>query len=126
MDGLRSAALGPLTQAEPDLEGLARRVRQGDKAALPALGRQFEALFLAQLVKEMRQTLESDGLFGKDGGDVMGGLFDLYLGQHLAGGGGLGLAPMLQRQLGTEADQHPTPPATAPCKAITRKYQLSA
>ncbi len=121
MEALTAATLGPVMSMEPDLEGLARRVRHGDKAALPALGQQFEALFLAQLVKEMRQTLEPDGLFGKDGGDVLGGLFDLYLGKHLAQAGGLGLAPLLQRQLESETNQHPPSPETAPCTALTRK-----
>jgi Rod binding domain-containing protein len=126
MDGLKPAVFGPVAQAEPDLAGLARRVRQGDKTALPALGRQFEALFLSQLVQEMRQTLEPGGLFGKDGGDVMGGLFDLYLGKHLARAGGVGLGPMLQRQLEPQRNEHPSPPATAPCKELPRNYLLSA
>lgn len=120
MDGLMTAALGPVTPAEPDLEGLARRVRQGDKEALPALGRQFEALFLSQLLKEMRQTLEPDGLFGKDGGDVLGGLFDLQMGQQLARAGGLGLGAVIRRQLEPQRNQKPESPATAPCETTPR------
>ena len=120
MDELTPARTLPATQAEPDLESLSARVRSGDKSALASLGRQFESLFLTQIIKEMRQTLEPDGLFGKDGGDVMGGMFDMFLGKHLAGG--LGLGAMLERQL----EPRLTPPAKAPCEAITRKYRLSA
>ena len=63
----------------------------------------FEALFLGQLVKEMRQSLEPGSLFVGDSGDVQGGLFDLYLGRHLAEAGGIGLARYLQQQLNTDA-----------------------
>ncbi len=126
MDGLKPAWTVPVTQAEPDLESLSWRVRHGDKRALAVLGQQFESLFLTQIIKEMRQTLEPDGLFGKDGGDVMGGLFDLHLGKHLAQAGGLGIGAMLQRQLEQQWKDKSAPPAKAPCEAITRKYRPSA
>lgn len=86
--------------AEPDLESLSGRVKRGDKAAVPALARQFESVFMAQLVKEMRQTLDPGTLFGNDPGDVFGGMFDLFLGKHLAQAGGIGLAAVLERYLG--------------------------
>jgi flagellar protein FlgJ len=89
---------------DPDLESLSGRVKHGDKTAIPALARQFESIFMAQMVKEMRQTLEPGTLFGNDPGDVMGGMFDLFLGKHLAQSGGIGLAKMLERYLG--ADDH--------------------
>ncbi|MDY3556837.1 rod-binding protein [Gemmata sp. JC717] len=63
---------------------------------------EMEATFLSMLLKEMRQTLdegEGGGLFPGDTGDVQGGLFDLYLGRHLAGAGGIGLASALVRQM---------------------------
>jgi peptidoglycan hydrolase FlgJ len=48
----------------------------------------------------MRQTLDPDsGLFPGDTGDVQGGLFDLYLGKHLADIGGVGMAAALERNL---------------------------
>ena len=62
---------------------------------------EMEATFLSMLLKEMRQTLDESegGLFPGDSGDVHGGLFDLYLGRHLAGAGGIGLASALVRQM---------------------------
>lgn len=74
--------------------------------------RELEATFLSMLLKEMRQTLEPDGgLFPGDTGDVQGGLFDLYIGQHLAAAGGFGLAAALDRQPRTtpHADHRPPP-----------------
>lgn len=85
--------------AEPDLQSLSARVRAGDKNAIPALGRQFESVFLSQLFKEMRQTLEPDGMFGHDAGDALGGIFDMMMGKFVAGAGGIGLAAVFSRQL---------------------------
>ncbi len=77
------------------------------------VARDLEATFLTMLLKEMRQTLEPDGgLFPGDSGDVQGGLFDLYLGQHMAASGGFGLAAALERQLRTPSNaDHRPPPA---------------
>lgn len=90
---------------------------------------EMEATFLSMLLKEMRQTLdegEGGGLFPGDTGDVQGGLFDLYLGRHLAGAGGIGLAAALVRQMqetgaapkpGTNTDAH-APNALTPARDV--------
>jgi Rod binding domain-containing protein len=66
---------------------------------LAATAQGLEGMFLSFLVKEMRQTLGPDGLFGKDGGDVWGGMFDQFMAQHLSQAGGFGLANALKQQL---------------------------
>src|SRR5205809_4975216 len=71
----------------------------------------FESMFASLLLKQMRQTLEPDTMFGQDNGDVLGGIFDLYLGQHLAQSGALGTGAMVRRQLPsprTGHEQRPT------------------
>ncbi len=82
-----------------------------------ATAKDFEATFLSLLLKEMRQTLDAEGgggLFAGDTGDVQGGLFDLYLGQHLADAGGVGFAPAIERQLRYTTNARPvSPPARA-------------
>jgi len=55
------------------------------------LAAKFEGFFYSLLIKEMRQTLEH-GMFGEESSDAYGGLFDLYLGQHLGAAGGLGVS----------------------------------
>jgi flagellar protein FlgJ len=82
-------------------------------ARLGDTAKEMEATFLSMLLKEMRQTLdESDGgFFPGDTGDVQGGLFDLYLGRHLADVGGVGMAAALVRQM--------QPPAAATTHAPT-------
>lgn len=74
-----------------------------DRGVDPRIGRtarDFESTFLSLLMKEMRQTLDPDGgLFPGDAGDVQGGMFDLFLSQHLADAGGFGLAAVIEHQL---------------------------
>ncbi len=60
----------------------------------------FESMFASTLLKHMRHPLEEGhGLFGHDPSDVMGGLFDHFMGQHLAQHGGLGIAAMIEKHL---------------------------
>ncbi|MCS6867088.1 MAG: rod-binding protein [Gemmataceae bacterium] len=85
---------------------------------------ELEATFLAMLLKEMRETLDPDsgGLFPGDTGDIYGGLFDLYLGRHLAHSGGVGMAAALMRQLRpaeSTAQANPTTTTDAnPARAV--------
>lgn len=112
---------------EPELDGLSARVKHGDKKAIPELARQFESVFMAQLVKEMRQSLEPDTLFGNDPGDVYGGLFDMFLGKHLAKSGGIGLAKMLERHLNShDISTKTATPTNAPWHSSTKKLSKTA
>ena len=85
-----------------------------DARRLADTAKELEATFLSMLLKEMRQTLDEEGgLFPGDTGDVQGGLFDLYLGKHLADSGGVGMAASLERQLrSTYGRGTPGEPAT--------------
>jgi len=57
------------------------------------LAQQFEGIFISMLVKEMRQSsFDGEGLFPGDSSDTFGGIFDMYMGEHLARQGGIGLA----------------------------------
>jgi flagellar protein FlgJ len=81
----------------------------------------MEATFLAMLLKQMRETLEPDGgLFPGDSGDVMGGLFDQFMSQHLSDAGGVGMADALVRQLQATAPK--TTPTDAPPILPLRGY----
>jgi flagellar protein FlgJ len=64
------------------------------------LGSQFESLFVSMMLKEMRQTVSDDGLFAGDSSDTYGGLFDMFLGQHIAQGSPLGIGKLIEAQLG--------------------------
>jgi Rod binding domain-containing protein len=122
--GSNGILTGTGSAAEPDLQNLAARWKKGDKQVLPALARQFESLFTTQILKEMRQTLEPGGLFSGDNSDIYGGLFDQYLGKHLAQAGGLGLATMIQRQLDPSSHHSPSsaPTNDVQWQALSQKY----
>ena len=98
MEALAAPQL-PVLQPGPPPDALAAGMRLGDRQSIDQAATGFESMFLSMVLKQMRQTLEEGGLFGNDTGDVYGGLFDLYLGQHLAAAGGLGIAAMVKRQL---------------------------
>jgi flagellar protein FlgJ len=101
MDGVAALAIQPMPLAQ-DPESLAQSLRSDQTRSVDSVAKNFEGLFMSLLLKEMRQTLESGSFFGSDSADVYGGLFDLYLGQHLAQGEGLGIASMLKQQLQTK------------------------
>ena len=69
------------------------------KKSPAAVGKQFEAMFASMLIKQMRQTLESDSMFPGDTSDVRGGLFDHFMGEHMAKSGQLGIGKIIQKQL---------------------------
>lgn len=68
------------------------------KASPHDAGKAFESMFASMLLKQMRQTLGSDhGLFGHDPGDILGGLFDHFMSQHIAQNGNLGIAAVIEK-----------------------------
>jgi Rod binding domain-containing protein len=58
------------------------------------------------MIKQFRESLGNDALFGKDTGEVLGGLFDFYMGQHLAQSGMLGIGAMVKKQLEAKGISH--------------------
>ena len=63
------------------------------------VAKDFESVFASMMLKEMRKTLEPGTMFGEDSSDVYGGMFDQFLGQHLADSGGIGLSNMIHSAL---------------------------
>lgn len=90
-----------------DLSGFnaLRHAAQSDsKAALPVVARQFEAIFTQMMLKSMREASMGDGLFDSQGGDAWRDMYDQQLSIALSQGGrGLGIAQMLEHQLGGQA-----------------------
>lgn len=94
------------------------------KSALPAVAKQFEAIFTQMMLKSMRDANASMGsdLAGSEQVNSYRDMFDQQLSLSLANGrNGLGIAEMLVRQLGgkpeaaeaTVADVHGLPSSTA-------------
>lgn len=82
--------LGEAPEATTDVDARNERL---DSAA-----KEFESVFLSMMLKEMRNTLDQQegGLFGKEGSDTFGGMFDMFMGQHLAEAQPLGIADAIK------------------------------
>ena len=101
-----------------DFQGLAKlraEARRDTPEALREVARQFEALFLQQMLKSMREASvgegEGEGLMDNDQSRMYQGMYDQQLSIELSKGRGLGLAETLMRQLG---QQMPERQADAP------------
>jgi flagellar protein FlgJ len=107
LSSLLPISLPTLDRAESLAAGLQSAANSTDASAkaVDATAADFESLFLSLLLKEMRQTSDGEGLFGAEASDTYGGLFDLYMSQHLANSGGLGLNSLIKAYL--EKSQQP-------------------
>lgn len=76
-------------------QALASELRTEETSDRARVAQQFEGILVSLLLKEMRQTLGKEGLFGSDTSDIYGGLFDQFMGQHLAQSGGLGISKLV-------------------------------
>ena len=84
-------SLSPLTSISANAEF-------PNTASPEAVARQAEGLFASLLLKELRGSSGEGGLFSGDSSDVLGGMFDQYMGQAIADAGGLGLRDYLVAQ----------------------------
>ena len=64
-----------------------------------SVGKAFESMITSMLIKQMRETLDEETMFGKDSGGVLGGLFDQIMGDHLGSTGSFGVSAMIRSQL---------------------------
>ena len=99
-----------------DLSGfnaLRQAARSDGKAALPVVARQFESVFTQMMLKSMREAGLGDGLLDSQAGDAWRDMYDQQLSIVLSQGGrGLGIARMLERQLGGHAADAAAPVPT--------------
>lgn len=94
------------------LTALKSQARANSPRAVKAAAQQFEALFLQQVLKSMRDATPHDGPFDSDQSRLYESLLDQQLAQVLSTkGGGTGLAAMLEKQM---AQQHPDPVPLGP------------
>jgi len=89
-----------------DLQGLAslrKQAREESPAALKAVARQFEAIFMQMMLKSMRDASPEKGLFDSDQGKFYQEMFDKQMALSLSSRQGVGLADVLVRQLSSQA-----------------------
>lgn len=91
------------------LDGLRRDAGRDPKAAIQKAAGQFEALFMQQLLKSMRDAMPKSGMFQGPGHDTYVGMLDQQLAQSVSGRSG-GLAEMLAKQLSQHVGKATTGP----------------
>lgn len=85
-----------------DFSGLANLKNQARKAspeALKEVAKQFEALFLGNILKNMREAKLADGITDSDQSKFYNDMYDQQLAVHLSGKPGVGLADLIVKQL---------------------------
>jgi flagellar protein FlgJ len=73
----------------------------GDKAALKEAAKQFESLFMRELIKSMREATQKSGLMDGEGSNLGMDLLDQQFSVQLSGLPG-GLSEAIERQLGRQ------------------------
>lgn len=94
--------------------------RQGDggKAALKEAARQFESLFMRELIKSMREATQQSGLLDGPGSQLGTDLLDQQFAVQLSGLPG-GLSEAIERQLGQQIERSQAAPSgSAPPAAV--------
>jgi Rod binding domain-containing protein len=103
-------SLGPASA--PESAGAGPGVNKIDEGKLKKVCGDFESIFIAQMLKEMRKTIPKSGLL--DGGsqqDMYLSLFDEELSKNLAKRGGLGLGKILYQNIMKQGQSTDLPPA---------------
>ncbi len=94
------------------LSALKLQAGQNSASAIKETARQFESLFMRELIKSMREATMKSGLFDSPGGDLSADMLDQQLAVHMSGMPG-GLSEQIARQLSQritgEAPSAPTP-----------------
>ena len=73
-------------------------------AELKEVAEQFEAIFLNQMLKQMREAKLSDGLFDNSATEKYNSMLDMEQSKHLSSSVDLGIADALIRQLGSKLE----------------------
>ncbi|MDO9423177.1 MAG: flagellar assembly peptidoglycan hydrolase FlgJ [Methylobacter sp.] len=85
-----------------DFNGLAKlkgEARKESPEALKEVARQFESIFLNNVLKSMRQAKLADGAMDNDQSKFYNDMYDQQLAVHLSGSPGVGLADLIVKQL---------------------------
>ena len=103
----------PINTAVCVSKNLSRTIGSGDKKLdrekLKKACTGFEALFMAQMLKSMRQTIPETGFLGMGlGNDIYQGFMDQELSQKLSQSKGLGLGKVIYRQMLKREEKTPT------------------
>lgn len=106
------------------LTALKARASKDAKGSLDEVAKQFESLFVQQMLKSMRQAGLGEGLMDNDQSLFYRDMYDQQLAIHLSESGGMGLADVIKRQLG-DTGQAESGNAVMPVKSIEDYRRLA-
>lgn len=95
-----------------DFSGLANlknQARKDSPEALKEVARQFEAIFLSNVLKGMRAAKLADGMMDNDQSKFYNDMYDQQLAVHLSGNPGVGLADLIVKQLSHDQPDNEKP-----------------
>lgn len=92
-----------------DFNGLAKlkgQARKESPEALKEVAKQFESIFLNNVLKSMRAAKLADGAMDSDQSKFYNDMYDQQLAVHLSGSPGVGLADLIVKQLSPDKPKH--------------------
>ena len=93
------------------LGGLKHQAGQNNPAAIKETAKQFESLFMRELIKSMREATMKSGMFDSPGGDLAADMLDQQMSVQLSGQAG-GLSEIIALQLSRQMGSPPQTPAS--------------
>jgi len=104
------------------LGGLRRLSKENSPEATKEAARQFEALFVQQMLKSMRDATPKGGMFDSDETRMYQSLLDQQMAMQLSTrAGGIGLARVIERQLNAGKAEVTLPDGPVPLDAAIRR-----
>ncbi len=79
---------------------LKKGAREQDRETIREVARQFESLFVQMMLKSMRDTVPQSELFGSHSERMYRDMYDKQISLNISNGKGIGLARVIERQLG--------------------------
>lgn len=86
------------------LTRLKKGAREQSPEAIRQVARQFESLFVQMMLKSMRDTIPENEMFGSNAERTYRDMYDKQLSMNISEGKGIGLARVIERQLGGEPE----------------------
>mgnify|MGYP003641514166 CR=1 FL=1 len=115
--GSFSTNLNALAADSRSLDALKLKAGQNSASAIKDAARQFESLFMRELIKSMREATMKSGLLDSPGGDLSADMLDQQMSVQMSGMQG-GLSEMIARQLAQRISGESVPvPSTAAAPA---------
>lgn len=104
------------------LTSLKAQAKTDRNGAIKAAAKQFESMFLQMMLKQMRAASFGDPIFDSQASDTYRSMFDQQLALNLSERGSLGIAKLIERQLGATQEVNTVNPFNFNASGISRSF----